>query len=94
MAAGTPGAGVLFEAEGGGGGETGLEAGFDVVEGVAVGGEGLGGGAVGRDDDAVVAHVGVVGGVEEADVAGESGEDDGVDPKMMEEQVEGGGIEA
>ena len=50
--------------------------------------------AVGRGEDLQAAHVGVVGGEQHADVAGDAGHDDAADLQVVEQRVERGGEEA
>ena len=50
--------------------------------------------AVGRREDAQAAHVGVVGGEQHADVAGDAGDDDAADLQIVEQRLERGVVEA
>lgn len=54
--------------------------------------DGVGGGAVGGDDDVVIAEVGVHGGIEDAHISGDAGEDDGFNVQVGKQEFKGGGV--
>lgn len=54
---------------------------------------GMGANAILRNEDFEVAHIGVVGGEEHANVGGDAGDDEALRAEMPEEDIECGGIE-